>query len=497
MKMAYERRCIFEGVPMIANRINILSEDQTVRLHEQALLLLRDTGMVIHNPQAWKLLSEYGAQVDAATGRVRFPERTVHEMIGMAPSFYTLGGRTVDQDLDLTLNSALTRPLAGCNKVFDAAIHRRRDPTTYDMCQAARLVDALPNLDCNAALIYGVEEPAPVRAVSYFKLLLENTQKHICMSPYGPRDVQYMIEMATVVQGNKSELARRPIFNIITSPASPLIFSEHFSAASMLAAEARVPVMMGSTPIAGGTGPVTLAGLVVLIHAENLAGLMLAQAANPGAPIYMGPRPSTMEMHAGGSLWGPIEWGIASSAAVQLARWCGLPSDFMGLTSDSKLPDQQSGIERAMLTLLAIETGVSLISGAGGLDSISTGSLGQLAIDDEIIAMARRAERGIEVDAEHIALDLTAALGPGGSYLGEPHTRKYYRKEHFLPALADRHSYGVWEKLGAKDMLQSAQARVEQILGQHEVAPLPESVSHELQHILEGAEHEMIYAGDD
>jgi trimethylamine--corrinoid protein Co-methyltransferase len=477
---------------MIADYLHILSQDQISRLHESALELLQKTGFIIKNREARELLQSYGAMVSEEKQSVCFPGHMVNNLIGKAPSFYSLAGRTPDYDLDLNLTSSLTRPIAGCNKIFDWKSQRRRDPSTKDMVDAAKLVDALPNFNCNAAFIYGTDEPAPVRAIHYLMVLLENTQKHICMSPYGPRDVDFMIEMGIAIRGSKEALAKRPIFNVITSPVSPLVFSEHFSAAIMQAARAGVPIMMGSTPIAGGTGPVTLAGMVALMHAENLAGLMIAQVAHPGCPIYFGPRPTTMDMKSGASLWGPIEWGIASSAAVQVARWCGIPTDFMGVGSDSKLPDQQSGIERSMLAVVAFLTAPSLISGGGYIDTINTGSLEQLAIDDEVFAMARRLVSGIVVDSDHLALDVIDRVGHGNTFLGEEHTRQYFRKEHFIPKLADRQTYGVWEERGAKNMAKRAREQVENTLASHRVPPLSEDIVKELQSIFASAKREYL-----
>jgi trimethylamine--corrinoid protein Co-methyltransferase len=197
-----------------------------------------------------------------------------------------------------------------------------------------------------------------------------------------------------------------------------------------------------------------------------------------------------MDMHSGTSLWGSIEWGIASSAAIQLARHCGIPNDFMGVGTDSKLLDQQSGIERAMLAVLAFLTGPSLISGGGYIDTISTGSLEQLVIDDEIFSMARRITKGIQVDDEHMALDLIAKVGAGNNFMGEEHTRKYFRQDHFLPTLADRHSYGTWEELGATDMPRRAHDKAEQILSAHKVPTLPEAVCKELDSIINAARRE-------
>ena len=144
-----------------------------------------------------------------------------------------------------------------------------------------------------------------------------------------------------------------------------------------------------------------------------------------------------------------------------------------------------------MMAVLAALTAPSLISGGGYIDTINTGSLEQLAIDDEIIAMAQRVTRGIEVDTEHMALDVIARVGYGSTYLGEVHTRDHFRTEAFQAQLADRNSYGSWEESGGKDIVTRARERVDQILATHETPRLPEDLSRELDSILEAARREM------
>jgi trimethylamine--corrinoid protein Co-methyltransferase len=460
-------------------------------VHESALRILRDTGMTVHSAKARERLAAHGANVCQGSDVVRFTENVVFDTLALVAPCYTMGGRTSAHDLKLTLDSGITRPIIGCNKIYDDDLHRRRDPLTADMVRAARLVDALPSFDCNAAFIYGIEEPPTTGDVFYFKLLLENTQKHICIHPYGPRNVEYMLEMASVVQGGREEISRHAILSLPMSPVTPLVWAEKFCDMIMVLAEAQVPMEMASTPMAGATTPATLAGSLVLAHAENLVGMMIAKACNPRAVACFAPRPSVMDMRSGISLWGALEWGIVSAAATQLARSLGIPTNSIGLGTDSKLPDQQTGIEKAFMAVLAFLSSPSMIAGGGFIDTISTGSLEQLVIDDEMITMARRVGRGIIVDADHLALDLIAKVGPGGSFLGEEHTRGHFREEFVQSKLADRQSYGTWETSGAKDIVARARGAVEDTLMRHEVPPLAADMERELDVIMSAARREL------
>ena len=46
-----------------------------------------------------------------------------------------------------------------------------------------------------------------------------------------------------------------------------------------------IPVALSSAPMAGATSPITMAGTLVQLHAEELSGLVLSQLVNPGAPV--------------------------------------------------------------------------------------------------------------------------------------------------------------------------------------------------------------------
>jgi trimethylamine--corrinoid protein Co-methyltransferase len=83
-----------------------------------------------------------------------------------------------------------------------------------------------------------------------------------------------------------------------------------------------------------------------------------------------------------------------------------------GLT-DAKLPDAQAGWEKAMTILLGAMGGSNYMHhSAGMLESMLTVAPEQFVIDDEIIGMACKVLKGIEVDADHLALDAIDTVGP-------------------------------------------------------------------------------------
>src|SRR4030043_1779919 len=117
--------------------------------------------------------------------------------------------------------------------------------------------------------------------------------------------------------------------------------------------------------------------------------------------------------------------------------------------SDAKVVDAQNGYEEAVTDVLVALSGSNFIHDAAGLvEFASTASYKQYVIDDEIIGMAMRAVRGIEVTDETIALDVYRRIGPGGNFLSDIHPGQWMRKEHYTPQLSDRQLRINWEKQG-------------------------------------------------
>jgi len=142
---------------------------------------------------------------------------------------------------------------------------------------------------------------------------------------------------------------------------------------------------------------------------------------------------------------------------------------------------------------LNAQAGVNWIVGGGGIDDEVCFSIEQLVIDNEMYSMIARFLEGITVDEETLAADLIKKIGPiPSTYLREPHTRKWFRKEHFLTTLNYRLPYERWVRDGSKDVATRAKERAKEILRTHEVPPLPEDAEREISRILLAAEKEKI-----
>jgi trimethylamine--corrinoid protein Co-methyltransferase len=362
-----------------------------------------------------------------------------------------------------------------------------RDGTTNDVAEAARLMDALPNQAACGAFIYPMDVDRTMADVAVVRGILENSEKHLQMQPYQGRNMKFIMEMLEAVSGSKSENRERSPISVVVAPTSPLQFARNEVEVLIAAAENRIPMITASTPVCGVSGPITLAGMAVLQHAENLAAMAVHQIINPGAPLFYAPRASMMDMRTANAAWGPVEFSMMNLVWLQLGRRCNFAVDSMTCTTDSKTTDEQSGIEKGLGLLASCLGGPDILGGFGMLETINTASFEQLVIDDELMGMARRFREGIAVTPDTLALELIQTVGPGGQYLDQEHTMRFYRENHYLPTLFDRNVRGTWENNGSKDVVQVAKLRVDKLLTEHTAPPLEDKVLQELERIWQAA----------
>ena len=119
-------------------------------------------------------------------------------------------------------------------------------------------------------------------------------------------------------------------------------------------------------------------------------------------------------------------------------------------------------------------------------------SLEKYVLDNEIIGMAMRAVKGIEVNDDTLALDVMKKVGAGGHFVTARHTRKFMRKEQYAPQLADRSTRQEWAEAGSPDTKEKALSKVNEILSAPVVRTVEDSVLQEIRTSITGIVSEVI-----
>jgi len=256
------------------------------------------------------------------------------------------------------------------------------------------------------------------------------------------------------------------------------------------AVEHDFPVLLNSSPVTGATAPITLAGTLVIMNAEILAAIIVAQLAKPGAKILHAGFPFVLDMMTGTASNGYGECGLLAAAIVEIGRSYHFPTASNGLTTDSHVCDEQAAIEKFITGCPAVLSGASLNGGAGSLAAVGTASLEQLVIDDDMYERIFRFRDGINVNRDTLALEVISAVGPRHHFLEEPHTLKYLRQEFRHSKLANRLNPGIWIERGGHDAVDVAVEKVKTILKGSPESRLAPQVRVELSQILARAEEE-------
>jgi len=258
-----------------------------------------------------------------------------------------------------------------------------------------------------------------------------------------------------------------------------------------------IPVTIFSMAMGGGTAPITLAGELVIINAEFLAGLTLLQALNPHCPVIYGSVASVMDLKTGLLPLGAPERPVLQVGVVNLARYYSVPN---GMTSvghtDAKMPGTQAGFEKVLTALPVVLAGANLIFGAGAIDSANTYSYEQLIIDDEIWGSLLKVAQGFDVTEETLAVDLIKKVGVGNHFLGERHTVKHVN-EYWYPRLYARtkKSENRWntEILGEKDLAVAARSKAKEILANHQPELLEKEIHKKIKIVVANAEKRVLH----
>lgn len=458
-----------------------LSPEQIDTLHAAALQVLETTGMTYEDglEDTVQMLADHGAHLDQEKKIVQFPADLVLEQVAKAPEEVVLYGQDPKHDLHLTEDRVYLGTGGTALTILDPETGAARPPTLKDLFNVSRLVDQLKNIHflvkpCVTSDI-GVED----YNVNWFYACLKATSKHVMSGVNDEKGFQDVVDMAAMIAGGLEKLQARPFISVITCFAiSPLKLCTDSTLIMQAANRNRIPVALSSAPMAGSTSPLTMAGTLAQLHAEELAGITISQLTNPGAPLLYGGIPGLANLKTMGYSGGAVECGMMNAAIHQLSNHVKVPNYNSSGLSDSKLPDAQAGYEKAFTSLLAAMGGSNYVHhSAGMLESMLTIAYEQFVIDDEINGNCCKVLKGIEVDAEHLALEVIDSVGPGGNFMMAPHTMNHLRTEYFNGnGVTDRKSREKWEAEGSLDIRQRALERARQLLANPNPVYIPEDI---------------------
>jgi trimethylamine--corrinoid protein Co-methyltransferase len=469
-------------------KLELLSSEMVNQIIEEAFAVLEDPGVRVINDEALKLLAEAGADVNMETQVARIPESIVQHALETTPSefyLYTLDGEPV---VHYGGDSVQFDPCSTAVTILDSKTLEHRQPLTDDLVKFVKLVETIPQLDAQSTALICFDVVEEIADLYRLYVALNFMRKPIITGAFRKDTLWTMKEMLVAAVGGEAELVAKPVAVFDVCPSPPLKWSDLTCQNLIDCARAGIPSQIVSMPLAGATAPVTLTGAVIQHTAECMSGVTICQLAKEGAPIVWGGSPAAFDMREGTTPMGDIVTWMIDCAYVQVGKALNMPTNtYLGL-SDSKVVDAQCGLESAGGTILAALIGVNMVSAAGMLDFESCQSYEKLVIDAEIIGMAKRLIAGIDARDEPMATTLIRKLGHEGSFLAEPHTLKWFKKELHIPSeVIDRSSLDRWIEKGSKTTFERATDFVETLLATYQKPAISEELRIELRNITTSA----------
>lgn len=470
--------------------LEFISAGQVEQIHQASLHILENIGLDFQDDETLDIWLKAGAKVDLAARHV-WPDRgLILEALAQAPAAFTWRARNPERSVLVGENALTFGPNGGMVYVADAS-GARRPGTMADLENFLKLAQLCPVLHCASwEQVAPHDIPVTIRHLRRLHATFTLTDKIAMEMAHGREIPTDCLNMAQIVFGDLTDGG--PVIGDVINVNSPLRYDSRMLGGLITYARAGQVCFITPFILAGAMSPITMAAALAQQNAEALAGIALTQLVRPGAPVVYGGFTTNVDMRSGGPAFGTPEGAWALLVGAQLARRYHLPYRGSGSLTNAKLPDAQAAYETMWTLWPAVLGHTNLVMHAvGWLDGGLTTSYEKFIIDVEMLAMFYHFLQGFSIDEESLALDMIAAVGPGGHHLGTPHTLARHRTEFYQSWLSNRQNYDSWLAAGSPDTVQRASQLWPELLAQYEAPPLDPAIREALQDYVARREREL------
>jgi len=450
--------------------LNILSDDQTSSILNEAKRVMAEVGMEIRGSALKQRLQDHGLKTDKSGKRILFPADVVEKAIVDAPSSFTLFNRDGDAYTEIGGDNVHFVPGSSGLKILDHRSGETRLANSTDFVEYARLCDGLSHIAyLSTAFSTNKDIEAQVSDVWRLYMTLITSKKPVVSGAFGEHGVPAMARMMEMFRDDRADLIAKPMSIFTITATGNFRYGEDSCQNLLDCVEAGIPVEIVPVTLMGLIAPVTLVGALVFHCIDVLSGITMAQIIRPGAPVLFGGAPATFHMKAASSPMAAIEAQHLNVAYVGIAKSLNLPTQAYMALSDGKALDAQAGGETFSSALLAAIAGVNSVSGPGMLDFVLTFSLPKLVFDNEVCGQSLHFVREIEVLDDLPISRLVDDLMRDDHLITSPHTLEHWPQELYLTSpVIDRENRESWEEAGSPPLEQRAAVEVEERLAAYQ-----------------------------
>ncbi|MDR1165623.1 MAG: trimethylamine methyltransferase family protein [Deltaproteobacteria bacterium] len=430
-------------------RQSVLSDGELNQTHLASMEILSRGGVTFHHDRALELFRSKGFRVSGK--KVYIEEKDVRNALETAPERFEAIARAPQNSRWIGGDDYVLVPTYGPPFIIEED-GTQRPGTLADYETAVKLNQTSPVADITGFKYVAASDIAANSAyLEMLKMSLTLTDKPIMGSTDDEEAARDAMEILKLVFGEK--FREKSVAIGLINPLSPLAYADDMAGSIMVYAENRQPLIILDMILAGSSGPIQLAGLIALMNAELLAGLVLAQLAGPGTPVIYGTTSCPIYMKTGAAAVGNPETLLISGAALDLARFYKLPCRTGGSLTDALAPDGQAMAEGALSALNSLKGGVNFVLHAFGMIGGYIGlSLEKWIMDEDLWQYAKIVSKGVSVTAATLCPEEIINVGSGGSYLTQPETMKLCREAFYSPKVFNKFDDVAWRKFGGRDL---------------------------------------------
>jgi trimethylamine--corrinoid protein Co-methyltransferase len=473
------------GLPVVEP----MSEEQVHKIDAASMEILEEVGVIFRDPVALEHWREAGARVD---GERVYPDRgLIRELIASIPSDITLHARNAERTVKLGGPHSIFVPMTGAPYLRDLE-DVRREPTLDDLAMFHKLAHMSPGLHSSAHhIVEPMDHPVSHRHLRITYSSMKHSDKVFMGMTTSGRNAEDVLDLCAVLFGAEY-MDAHPVVVGNCNGNSPLVWDETMLSSLRAFARRNQPVLCSPFVLGGANTPASTAPAVAQLNAEALSALAYTQLIRKGAPAIYGHYLATVSMRSGAPMAGTPEISLMNFMIGQMARFYGVPWRTSNTLGGAKTLDAQAGYESATTLMAVLMAGANYIWHSAGWNEAGMHcSTAKFVVDAEQCAMGHRMASGIRWDDFDEALAAVRDVGPGGHYLGHPHTQDNFARAFFMPELFDNNNIDQWQADGAKDTTVRALEKAQQMLRDYEEPALDPATDEELLDFVARREREI------
>ena len=466
-----------------------MTSDQIAKIDAASMDILENVG--VHFRDEIALADWKGAGAKVVDEVVYLDRNLVRELITTIPETFTYHARNAANSLPFGKDHGIFIPMTGAPYLRDLE-DVRRNPTLEDLANFHKLSHMLPVIHSSAHhIVEPYDHPISQRHLRITYSSMKYSDKTFMGMTTSPKNAEDVIQMCAILFGD-DYIDSHPVVTGNCNGNSPLVWDETMLGALRAFCKRNQPILCSPFVLGGANTPASVPATVAQLNAEALSALAYTQVVKKGCPAIYGHYLSTVSMKSGAPMAGTPEISLMNFMIGQMARFYGIPWRTSNTLGGAKTFDAQAGYESAMTMNAVLMAGANYMWHSAGWNEAGMHcSIAKFIVDAEICEMGYRMAEGVNWDDFDVALSAITDVGPGGHYLGHPHTLEHFQKAFFMPEMFDNNSIEQWQAEGAIEINERALKKAGMMLNEYEEPKLDEGVNEALLDYIARREREI------